>query len=304
MRRERRSAPVRRRVPGASTLMVVLGAAVLAAGCGGGDDSAAALSAEQVASFSSPYCVTARKWAVHELNGGGDGAYAREGPDGFKTWWKEQLAALKLSVAQAPAVIRDAEAVNEKAIRTRLTPLVEKYGFDFERIAAEATPAETAFADHPPASVANAQQARNEYQNRVCGYGGSPPPARVAFEKSAASKAYCEAAAAQQTGIGTVAEAGVTAAAFRAYATSDQFLDALDAQDATAPPEIADDVKTDNEWVREHKLTLLEKYDYDYRRLVLEGSAEELSAFNYFDPRVEEHDSRVSAYAQQVCGIE
>ena len=62
--------------------------------------------------------------------------------------------------------------------------------------------------------------------------------------------------------------------------------------------------KTDNEWVREHKLTLLEKYDYDYRRLVLEGSAEELSAFNYFDPRVEEHDSRVSAYVQQVCGIE
>lgn len=277
---------------------------VVASGCGGTDDESSALSADQVAAFGSPYCVTARKWAVHELDGGGDGAYARAGPDGFKAWWKEQLAYLKLSLAQAPAVIRDAEAVNERATRTRLTPLLEKYGFDFQRLAAESTPAETAFADHPPAAVANAQQARNEYQNRVCGYGGSPEPADVQFEKSAAAKPYCEAAAAQLTGIGKVAEAGFTPAAFRAYATSDQFLNALDAQDATAPAEIADDVKTDNEWVREHKLTLLEKYDYDYRRLVLEGSAEELSVFNYFDPRVEEHDRRVSAYVQQVCGIE
>lgn len=304
MRRERRSTPVRRRVPGAATLLVLLGAAVLAAGCGGGDDNATALSADQVAAFGSPYCVTARKWAVHELNGGGDGAYARGGPDGLKTWWQEQLAYLKLSLDQAPVVIRAAEAVNERAIRTRLTPLVEKYGFDFQRIAAQATPAETAFADHPPASVANAQQARNEYQNRVCGYGGSPPPAKVAFKKSAGSKAYCDAVGAQHKGNEDVATAGFTPSAFRAYVTSDELLGALDTQDATAPREIAEDVVVDNAWVRDHKLALLEKYDYDYRRLVLEGSAEELSAFNYFDPRVEEHDSRVSAYLQQVCGIE
>ena len=50
---------------------------------------------------------------------------------------------------------RQNQAVNERVIRTQLTPLLGKYGFDFERIAAEATPAETAFADHPPASVAN-----------------------------------------------------------------------------------------------------------------------------------------------------
>jgi len=64
------------------------------------------------------------------------------------------------------------------------------------------------------------------------------------------------------------------------------------------------DVKVDNEWVRSHKLALLEKYEYDYRKLLLEGSAEELAAFNYFDPAVEKQDSRISAYVQQVCGIE
>ena len=92
--------------------------------------------------------------------------------------------------------------------------------------------------------------------------------------------------------------------AFRTYATSDGFLDALDAQDAAAPPEIAADVKTDNEWVRTRKLALLEEFDYDLRRLMLEGSAEDLAAFTYFDPAIVEHDSRVEAYVQQVCGAE
>jgi hypothetical protein len=39
-------------------------------GCGGTDKQAAV----PVDGFDSAYCVTARKWAVHELNGGGDGA--------------------------------------------------------------------------------------------------------------------------------------------------------------------------------------------------------------------------------------
>ena len=86
--------------------------------------------------------------------------------------------------------------------------------------------------------------------------------------------------------------------AFRTYATSDGFLDALDAQDAAAPPEIAADVKTDNEWVRTRKLELLEEFDYDLRRLMLEGSAEDLAAFTYFDPAIVEQDSRVVAYVR------
>ncbi len=47
------------------------------AGCGDSDDKETASSVE---GFDSPYCVTARKSAVHELNGGGDGACARGGP--------------------------------------------------------------------------------------------------------------------------------------------------------------------------------------------------------------------------------
>ena len=60
----------------AAVAALVLGLALVASGCGGGDDESTALSAEQVAAFGSPYCLTARKWAVHELDGGGDDAAA------------------------------------------------------------------------------------------------------------------------------------------------------------------------------------------------------------------------------------
>ena len=60
-------------------------------------------------------------------------------------------------------------------------------------------------------------------------------------------------------------------------------------------------VEADNEWNRTRKLELLEQFDYDLRRLMLEGSAEELAAWNYFDPAIVEHESRVVAYQEQVC---
>ena len=181
--------------------------------------------------------------------------------------------------------------------------MLEKYDFDVQRIAKERTPAEKSLGEPPPRAQ-QAQDVAHEYDARMSGYGGSPAPADVTFTKSAAAKPYCDAVAAQQEGLGQVAASKFAPDAFRTYVTSDEFLEALDTQDATAPPEIAEDVKVDNEWVRDRKLTLLEDYDYDYRRLLLEGTAEELAVFNYFHPDVETHDSRVSAYWLQVCGIE
>ena len=105
-------------------VMLILTLAVLAGCGGGGDNNEAALPAEQIAAFESPYCVTAREWAVHELDGGGDGAYARGGPAGLKRWWSEQLAYLVTSLQQAPPEIRAAEALNERTIRTVLTPVL------------------------------------------------------------------------------------------------------------------------------------------------------------------------------------
>src|SRR4051812_36648826 len=280
----------------AATLLTL---ALLLAACGGGDNNDNESAADK--GFGSAYCTTARGWAVHELSGGADGAYARGGSAGLKRWWNEQLARLKPSVTQPPAAIRDAESVNERAVRTVVTPLLAKYDFDPKRIDAEASKKEKAAAQ-PTASAARAQVARDQYRNRVCGYGGSPPPANVTFKASAKSKAYCAAAASQGTGIDKVVTSGFAPAAFKGYVTSDSFLKALDAEEATAPPEIAADVKADNAWVREHKLKVLKDHGYDLRRLLREGEAKELAAFTYWDPAVRTHDPRVEAYVQQVCG--
>ncbi len=286
---------------GAVLVVAVSVLCVTAAGCGGDDEDPTALSAEQTAAFDSPYCVTARKWAVHELSGDGDDKAGD--PAAFEAYWREYVDYRETSLEQAPPSLRDENAILVGFLRNRLTPVLEKYDFDVRRIEREGTPAEKSLGEPPPLAQ-KAQDATHAYDDRSCGYGGSPPPADVMFAKSAAAKPYCEAVAAQLRGLDRVASSGFDPDAFRTYVTSDPFLNALDAQDATAPPEIAADVKADNEWVRTHKLELLEKYDYDYRRLVLEGSAEELAAFNYFDPAIEEKDSRVSAYWQQVCGIE
>jgi hypothetical protein len=288
------------RIPGIIlVVLAVLGS--LAAGCGGSDDDNTALSAGRIAAFESPYCVTARTWAVHELDGDGDDKAAD--PAAFETYWREYVDYRETALEQSPATLRDENAILVEFLRARLTPVLEKYDFDVQRIESEGSPAEKSLGEPPPRAQ-KAQDATHAYDNRICGYGGSPDPANVTFEKSPAAKPYCEAAAAQQEGNGKVAAAGFTPDAFRSYVTSQQFLDALDTQDTTAPAEIASDVKADNGWVREHKLPLLERYGYDYRKLLREGSADELAEFNYFDPAIEKQDSRVSAYVQQVCGIE
>ncbi len=291
---------IERRLAAGGLAALTLGLAVLA-GCGGSDDDAA-LPAEQVAAFSSPYCVTARQWAVHELDGGGDGAYASGGPPALRKWWGEQLAYLKTSLSQAPPEVRSAEALNERVIRTRLTPIMEKYGFDYMRATTEASDSERALVQDPPRKVAKAQAARNAYQNRVCGYGGSPPAADVTFAPSPAAKPYCKAVAAQNEAFENVVSSGFDPEALRSYVSSDGFLQALHAQDATAPADIADDVEADIAWVRTRKLELLEQFDYDLRRIMLEGSAEEVAAWNYFDPEIVGQESRVVAYQEQVCG--
>ena len=270
------------------------------AGCGGTDNKAA-LPAERLAAFNSPYCVTARQWAVQELDGGGDGAYARGGPAALKRWWGVQLAYLKTSLRQAPPEVRVAEALNERVIRTRLTPIMEKYGFDYRRAATEASASERAFVQDPPPEVANAQATRNAYQTRVCGYRGSPPAAEVTFAPSPAAKPYCKAVAVQSAAFEKVISSGFDPEALRVYVASDGFQQAMDAQDATAPAEIADDVEANNEWNRTRKVELLEQFDYDLRRLMVEGSAEELAAWNYMDPAIVEQESRVAAYLEQVC---
>jgi hypothetical protein len=282
--------------------VLIVGLAVVA-GCGGDEAVAPAKKAAAPAGgFNSAYCVTARKWAAHELEGDGNEVFVRGGPAALEKYWGEWLAYLEDAARQAPPQIRNAMVMHERAIRTVLTPVLEKYGFDPSRIAAEGSAAEKALGE-PTAEQAKAQDAIHAYDDKVCGYGGSPPAADVTFTASAAAKPYCEAVAAQRKDLDEIAASGFDPDAVRSYATSGRVIASLDKQEATAPPEIAADVKADSEWARTRQLEAWKKFDYDARRLLLEGSAADLAAWSYWDPAIREQGSRVTAYQEQICGL-
>lgn len=274
---------------------LALGLAVLAS-CGDNAEEKGA----RAGGFDSPYCVTARNWAAHELSGDGDVQYARGGPAALKKYWNEYVAYTKTSLQQAPPVIHEAAAIKERGIR-RLTPLLEKYGFDPKRAEAEASTSEKARAEPNPKEQ-KAQAATHAYDDRVCQYGGGPPAAKVTIKRSAAAKPYCTAVAGQDKGFEKVVSSQWDPETYRSYVTSNSFSRVLDAQDATAPSEIAADVKAVNEWNRNRKLPLVKDFDYDQRRVLREGSAEDLAVVTYWDPAIRQHDSRVTAYQEQVCG--
>lgn len=269
---------------GAAAVVLTLALAVLS-GCS--SSSADGESAVPLDGPDSAYCDTARKWAVHELNA--DEATETANPAAFRKYWNEYLINLETQLQQAPPAVHDAAVTNTRGVRTIQTPLYEKYDFDVKRIEAEGSASERA--GEPPPDVAKAQAALHAYQDRVCGYGGTPPAADVTFTADSTAKRYSEAAVALNPDFEKVASSGFDPEALRSLVTGDSFAESLDAQDATAPSEIATDVKAVTEWFRTRWSEVVEDLDYDIRRLLLEGTAEDRAVFTRYDPAIVEHES-------------
>ena len=157
--------PVRGPFLGVALVSLTLGVAMVA-GCGGSE-----IGFTPVEGTESAYCNTFRAWQVHELDGEGDD---QPNPAAFEKYWNDYLEFNATSLEQAPLVILDEWALSERTIRTVLTPILERYDFDVERIAREGAPADQALTE-PPADVQKAQAAIHAYEARVCGV--DPPPA-------------------------------------------------------------------------------------------------------------------------------
>ena len=89
--------------------------------------------------------------------------------------------------------------------------------------------------------------------------------------------------------------------AFEAVVRSPGFTEWIEGSKASAPPEIRDDVMTMAAFVQERVLPVLERYDFDVRRLMLDGSAKERAIFQSTDSRVFGAFTRTSAYEAQLC---
>ena len=126
---------------------LILGLAALA-GCGGGDGDETAFT--PIAGSDGAYCHTYRAWKVHELDSGE--AFDQPNPAALRRCWNAYLIAEETMLQQAPPEIRDEVGVKVGHIRTVLTPLIEKYDFDLERMQREGTAAEQAVLfEAPPA---------------------------------------------------------------------------------------------------------------------------------------------------------
>ncbi len=276
-------------------LVLVLGLSTLA-GCGGTDEAAFT----PVAGADGAYCETYRAWKVYELDGGG--AFDQPNPAALRKWWNAYVIAEETMLREAPSEISDEVGVKVGHIRTVMTPLLEKYDFDLERINREATAAEqAAFYGLPPAEVERAQAAQYAYEDRTCGTAPSPRAADVVFEADASSKSYCMALGAFNTEVERVSNSRFDPDVMRTFVTSDRFSEILDGLDAAAPAEIEADVTADTEWFRTRWSDVVAEYGYDLRRVYLDATPEDLAVFNRSHPDVGRHASRITAYEEQVC---
>jgi hypothetical protein len=286
----------RRRVGGALGSLL-FGLAVLS-GCGGdnGDESRFT----PVAGSDSAYCDTYRAWKVYELDRGE--GFDQPNPAALRRYWNEYLITQETLLREAPPEIRAAVEVKLSVIRTRLTPLLEKYDFNLRRIEREGAAAEQALLVQPPPQMQKAQEAQYAYEDRTCGTAPSPPPADVVFEADASSKAFCAALSVFNRELDKVAFSRFDPDVLRAFVAGDRFSEVLDALDAAAPAEIAEDVRADSEWFRTRWSDVVAQYDYDLRRIYLDGTPEDLAVFNRSPPVVVEHASRTTAFEDQLCG--
>lgn len=276
---------------------LILGLAVLA-GCSGGEGVETAFA--PIVGSDSAYCHTYRAWKVYELENGE--GFDQPDPAALRTFWNAYLISEETMLQQAPAPIRDEVDVKVGYIRSRLTPLMEKYDFDLKRMHREATTAEqAAIFQAPPAEVQKAQEAAGVFEDRACGTAPSPPSAEVVFEASASSRHYCAALSVFNSELDEIVSSRFDPDVMRAFVTGDRFAEVLDGLDGAAPSEILADVVADTEWFRTRWTDVMALYGYDLRRIYVDGTPEELAVFNRTHPDVLEHTSRTTAYEEQVC---
>ena len=285
---------IRRPLLAAVSIALMLASAVLA-GCGGDDDEESAYT--PVAGTESAYCDTLRAWQVHELDGGeGDD---QPNPAALKAYWADYLEFNATMLQQAPPEVRDEWVASERGVRTIVTPVLEKYGYDSGRIMREGTAAEKSVTTPPP-DLQKAQDTIHAYEARVCGL-DPPPAANVVFTADASSEPYCAALGTLNSELGKIESSRFDPDVLQAFLTSDTFTEAMDALDETAPDEIAEDVEAETEWFRTRWSDVIAEHDYDIRHIWVDGTPEDRAVFNLSHPDVVEHSARTTAYEEQVC---
>ena len=280
---------------------VLLVGAIALGGCGDDGKSSTTASGKSVPSndeAESAYCQTARKWSIHEINRAG---VDDNDPKALRAYMVEYVAFIDEASAEAPASLADEWKASSEGFKTMVLPVLDKYDYDVERIAAKGTAEEQAV-DQPPPAVAEAQDTIHEYEAVVCG-AGQPPASDEKFA-GPPSKEYCEASGSLNAAASEAITAEDSPKAMKALLTGGDLTKLMAATEVAAPEEIKADVVALNKWDREKKTLLTARYGYDIRRIVLEGTAAERAILQTTDPSIRDHYARVAAYEAQQCSAE
>ncbi len=289
--------------------VAVLVAVLVLAACGG-EPNATGRSARQVSTDpgDSPYCDALMKWGAYDwFKPGGEGFPGEPGKplagqpgaiEANKAYHQKYTQFANQARQLAPPEIREAWNVYHAMGTGPFTAILERSGYDLT------DPKFLAVFENPPESIIPGMQAFEQhirpYEARVCG-SDQPPPADVKFTGKA-SNAFCRTSKQLDEGFQGIIFEGTNPAALRAFLTSPDYEAALNRLEQTAPAEIKADVVATNEFHREKQIPLVEKYGFDLRKLVANGTSLERHVFNAASPDIAENTARVEAYEEQVCG--
>lgn len=274
-------------------LVTSLGVSILMTACGGDDRANDAPTSGAAAE--SAYCDLARDWSWHER------APVDEGdPAAARPYWKEYLAFNAEARRLAPASIEEAWAANDLAVRTQLTPILEKYDFDKQRMIEQATDEEKAIAGEPSEDVQEAQASIHRYESEVCA-AAQPAAADVDFSRQEKPTGYCDAVSADREMFGGALAAGAKED-FQSLLTSKEYEAVVAQVRDTAPEAIKADADALYEHWRTKQVPMVTRRGYDIRAILIDGPQPDREILQSTSAEVRDHYARVAAYEEQVCG--
>ena len=249
-------------------------------------------------SASNAYCMASRTWNADRLS---EPQLDDEKPDPalFKASEIRYQRFAADAMRTAPPEIKDAWASWGNYYLNTEVKVDEKYGYDQARIKAEGTADEKAAMENgPPEDVQKQFHRLVTYEWQVCGT-GQPDAAEDVTFKGKSDSAFCANEKKAQDAFGTIFSNGAKPADFKAVLADTSVFDTAV---ATAPAELKDDVVAQRDFYFA-KQRAVEKYGFDPRRIFLEGTQDELLAWQSSAPAIREHYARVTAYDEQVCEL-
>jgi hypothetical protein len=270
-------------------LMVMAVGVLTGVGCGEDRE------APPAGASASAFCDASRQWAVHEMT-----PIDESDPGAIKAHFKDYEAFIDKSMATAPAAVARDWKVYGTAVKTILLPVLRKFGFSYEEVGANGTEEEKAIFDGAKSPrVEKAFEGILTYEANVCG-SQVEPSADVSFEGQQAA-AYCALGGKIDELIGSTLRNGPSAAAVKRLIHGGRLWRLQEQQVGTAPASIRADVGKVAEFERTQHRRVIEKYDYDVRKLLLSGTADDRAVFQYTAESIRKASSRVDAFDDQVC---